>query len=112
MSDGKLDVFRTLPRGDAAAHMRAQLEILDMVRAKIEKGEVASLGILMCAKDPEVDGGPAPTSSRFLVAANHLDIIDEVYHNTMRQLERQYGVTVDQLRLSRMRAQMRGERGL
>lgn len=107
MSD-KLKVFRTITAADAAAHMRAQIEVLDMVRAKIEAGEVASLGILMCARDPEVSGGPAPTSSRFLVAATHLDIIDDVYHSTMRQLEQQYGITVNQLRAERAASKARG----
>lgn len=100
----KLRVFRTLDPKDTTANMRAQLEVLDMARAKIEAGQVASLGILMCAKDPDVSGGTAGTSSRFLVSLSHLDIIDDVYHSTIRQLEQQYGVTVNQLRATRARS--------
>lgn len=99
-----LDIFRTLPPRDEAAIKEAQLQILDMVRVKIEAGEVASLAFLMCAKDPAVSGGPAPTSSRFLVSAHHLDIIDDVYHDTIEKLEKQYGITRNELRMQRARS--------
>lgn len=96
-----LHIFSKISPGEKGAIRTRQLQILDMVRVKIEEGEVASLALLMVAKDPEVSGGKAYTGSRFLVHATHLDILENVFKEMMAALVKEYGVTPDELRADR-----------
>ena len=104
MGDRQTKTYQRIEVDNPDAIRQAQINVLDMVRAKIEAGQVASLALLMVAKDPEVPGDPAYTGSRFLVQAAHLDLIEDVYNEMMRALIKQYcGITPDQLRADRAR---------
>ena len=105
MADDRLmEIFQTIRVDDLDKLRTSQYAILDMVRAKIEAGQVASLALLMVAKDPVVSGEATYTGSRFLVHPTHLDIIDDVYHEMMCSLVKQYKITPDQLRKDRNRS--------
>jgi hypothetical protein len=98
-----LNIFKTLSQKDKEGHKQSLLEILEMVRARLEAGDVDSLCIIMIGKDPLVSGGEGYTGSRFLLKPQHMDLVDDVYTQTMRQLEEQYHVTVEGLRKDRAR---------
>lgn len=103
VDDSPLKIFQSVRADDLDKLRTSQYAILDMVRAKIEAGQVASLALLMVAKDPAVSGGEAYTGSRFLVHPTHLDLIDNAYHEMMRSLVKHYKITPDQLRKDRNR---------
>lgn len=100
MSD-PVHIFQTLQQSDPEAQRKALSNIVDMVIAKIEAGQVDSIAIMMVAKDPAVNGGEAYTGSRFLVKPQHLDLLDDTYRQMMAALEKNYGVTVEGLRRDR-----------
>jgi hypothetical protein len=50
-----------------------------------------------------VDGGKAYTGSRFIMRATHLDLLEDVYLETMEKLSKQYGITPEELRRDRNR---------
>jgi hypothetical protein len=104
MSEGRpLDIYQEFSPDDKARLQTAQLSLLDMIRTKIEEGKVESLALLMVSKDPSVDGGKAYTGSRFIVRATHLDLLEDVYLETMEKLSKQYGITPEELRRDRNR---------
>lgn len=96
-------IFNRLNPQDPAQIKAAQLQVLDMVRAKIEEGQVASLLFVMVAADPARSGEKAYTGSRFIVESVHLDLVEDGFREAMAALEKQYGVTVKELRASRAR---------
>lgn len=100
---GPTKIFGQIDREDKDAIKKAQLSILDMVRVKIEEGNVESLAFILIAKDPVVPGGPAYTGTRFLIHPSHLDILDDTYKQMLNALIQQYGVTPDELRQDRAR---------
>lgn len=101
MADETLKHYSRIQPGDDQKMREARLAILDMVRAKIEAGEVESLAVLIVAKDPLVSGGNAYTGSRFLVKPAHLDLIEDVFHQMMGELAKAYGVTAAEIREER-----------
>ena len=90
--------FAQIPREDKEILRQRRLDILDMIRAKIEAGEVDSLAILFVGPDPEVSGGIAPNGSRFLVHVTHMDLVDDLYQDMMKRLASMYGYTAEQIR--------------
>lgn len=103
MNERPVEIYQQFAVDDAEKLKASQLAILNMVRAKIEEGQVASMAFLLVAKDPAVSGDRAYTGSRFLVQAAHLDLVDDVYRQMMAALQKQYGVTPDELRADRNR---------
>lgn len=88
---GEARVFGKVPQDDAEQLKQRQLEILDMVRVKIEEGQVQSMAFFMVAKDPARSGDDVYTGSRFLVAAQHLDLIEDLVKQMFDELEKHYG---------------------
>ena len=78
------------------------LSILDMVRTKIEEGQVDSLLFIMVGPDPQKDRGEAYTGSRFIVSYRHLDLVDDAYREAIDSLAKAYGYRPEDIR--RMRA--------
>jgi hypothetical protein len=99
----QLRIFQTIGPGEEAKIRESLISIVDMVRAKIETGEVESMAFLMVAKDPKTPGGKAYTGSRMIIRPTHLDLIDDVYKQMMAELSKHYGITPDQLRKDRNR---------
>lgn len=95
-------VFARVPQKDEAQLKQRQLQILDMVRVKVEEGQVQSLAFFMVAKDPAVEGGEAYTGSRFLVAPQHLDLVDDLINQMWDELAKHYeGLTPAAVRAMR-----------
>lgn len=97
MSDS-LRIFQRVDLKDTQRQRETLLAIVDMVRAKIEEGKVASLALLMVSKDPGIAGDNAYTGSRFFVHPAHLDLVEDVYNQMMENLSEQYKVTPEELR--------------
>lgn len=93
-----LKIFQRVDLKDTQRQRETLLSIVDMVRAKIEEGKVASLVLLMVSKDPAVSGDNAYTGSRFFVHPAHLDLVEDVFTQMMENLIEQYKVTPDELR--------------
>jgi hypothetical protein len=96
------ETYRTIKSDDAESIMAAQLSILDMVKAKIEQGNVASLAVLIVGPD-RAESERSYDGARYLVHPTHLDVIEKLYRQMMDYLVKQYGVTPEQLRADRER---------
>ena len=96
-----LEIFGTIDPNDENALKKKLLEVLDMVRVKVEDGQVASMAFLMVAKDPPISGDPSYTGSRFIVHPSHLDLIENVFNEMMEAYSKNYGLTPARVRAMR-----------
>jgi hypothetical protein len=96
-----VQVFGQINPDDKTKLKEAFLNILDMVRIKIEEGQVDSLLFVMVAPDPKVGGDKAYTGSRFIVSPRHLDLVDDAYRAAIDSLADLYGYRPEDIRKMR-----------
>jgi hypothetical protein len=96
---------------DKAAFRKALTDIADMIDTAIETGRVESLAVLYIGPSPK--GRPdslASLSSRYLVRVEHLDFMQDLWHNMIKDLSAHHGVTPEQVRADRLQSSERIEK--
>ena len=104
------NIRSTISPEETARLREKHYEILDMVRVMIDEGKVASLCFISVGPEPSEEEGKVPIGTRFLVRAQHLDTVDNLFKGMMKNLEEAYGMTVADIRRLRQQHEAKNKK--
>lgn len=108
----KLENFCTpLAPDDKEALRQALAGIADMISTRIEAGGVESIAVMFVGTPPKARPDTlASLGSRYLVRAEHLDYMQDIWNEMIKDLSKHHGVTPEEVRADRAQSAQRIER--
>lgn len=89
----------------------ALCEIADMIRTRIEAGGIESIAVMFVGAAPKARPDSLATlSSRYLVRGEHLDYMQDIWNEMIKDLSKHHGVTPEEVRADRSQSAQRIER--